>query len=62
MFNAFEIFDGENTGSFKLDELEKALKEMPQGKQADENEIADILAMADPDGDGQVNFQGRYSN
>lgn len=62
MFNAFEIFDGENTGFFKVDELEKALKEMPQGKQVNENEIADILAMADPDGDGQVSFQGRYSN
>lgn len=57
LFNAFEIFDGENTGFFKVDELEKALKEMPQGKQVNENEIADILAMADPDGDGQVNFQ-----
>ncbi|XP_015768206.1 PREDICTED: calmodulin-like [Acropora digitifera] len=57
LFNAFEIFDGENTGFFKVAELEKALKEMPQGKQVNENEIADILAMADPDGDGQVNFQ-----
>ncbi|XP_074626495.1 uncharacterized protein LOC141884581 isoform X1 [Acropora palmata] len=57
LFNAFEIFDGENTGFFKVDELEKALKEMPQGKQVNENEIADILAMADPDGDGQVSFQ-----
>ncbi|XP_068753543.1 uncharacterized protein [Montipora capricornis] len=57
LFNAFEIFDRENKGFFSLNELEMALREMPKGHEADESEIADILALADRDGDGHVNFQ-----
>ena len=62
LFNAFEIFDRENKGFFSLNELEMALREMPKGHEADEKEIADILALADRDGDGHVNFQGKHSN
>lgn len=57
LVNAFEVFDRELKGFFRLHELEHALKEMPGGKNLEESEIADILAFADPDGDGNVSFQ-----
>ena len=56
--NAFEVFDREEKGFFQLYELEQALNRMPGCHLADQSEIADILALADPDGDGHVSFQG----
>ena len=60
LVNAFEVFDRELKGFFRLHELEHALKEMPGGKNLEESEIADILAFADRDGDGNVSFQGLW--
>lgn len=60
LFHAFEVFDREEKGFFKLYELEEALKEMPGYQDTEESEIEDILALADPDGDGHVNFQGLW--
>ena len=60
MMNAFEVFDREEKGFFKLNELEQALKEMNGAQDVEEREIADILALADPDGDGHVSFQGLW--
>jgi len=57
LMNAFEVFDREEKGFFQLYELEQALNRMPGSHLADQSEIADILALADPDGDGHVSFQ-----
>ena len=54
------MFDREEKGFFKLYELQEALKEMPGYQDTEESEIEDILALADPDGDGHVNFQGLW--
>ena len=60
LFSAFEVFDREEKGFFKLNELEEALKEMPGYQDIEESEIAELLALADRDGDGQVSFQGLW--
>ena len=62
MMTAFEVFDREEKGFFKLYELEEALKGMPGSQHVEESEIAGILELADPDGDGHVNFQGICCN
>lgn len=56
--DAFEVFDREEKGFFRLYELEEALKEMPGLELMTESELADILQLADPDGDGHVSFEG----
>lgn len=56
--DAFEVFDREEKGFFRLHELEEALKEMPGSDLMTEIELAEILQLADPDGDGHVSFEG----
>ena len=58
LMNAFEVFDREEKGFFRLYELEDALNKMPGSEHLTESEFADILQLADPDGDGHVNFEG----
>lgn len=58
LMNAFEVFDREEKGFFRLHELEDALKKMPGSGEMTEDELADILQLADPDGDGHVIFEG----
>lgn len=58
LMDAFEVFDREEKGFFRLHELEEALNEMPGSELMTENELADILQLADPDGDGHVSFEG----
>lgn len=55
--HAFEVFDREEKGFFKLYELEQALKSMHGAQDLGESELADILALADPNGDGHVNLE-----
>ncbi|KAL9971400.1 hypothetical protein ACROYT_G023920 [Oculina patagonica] len=55
--DAFEVFDREEKGFFRLHELEEALNEMPGSELMTESELADILQLADPDGDGHVSFE-----
>lgn len=55
--NAFEVFDREEKGFFRLPELQDALKKMPGSEGLTEDELADILQLADPDGDGNVSFE-----
>lgn len=61
MTHAFEVFDREEKGFFKLYELEQALKSMHGAQDLGESELADILALADPNGDGHVNLEGLCS-
>ena len=58
LMNAFEVFDREEKGFFRLHELEDALNIMPGADDITEYELADILRLADPDGDRHVNFEG----
>lgn len=57
LMDAFEVFDREEKGFFRLHELEDALKKMPGSEGMTEDELADILQLADPDGDGHVIFE-----
>lgn len=58
LMDAFEVFDREEKGFFRLHELEDALKKMPGSEGMTEDELVDILQLADPDGDGHVIFEG----
>ena len=52
------MFDREEKGFFRLDELENAMTKIPGSDLVTESELAEILQLADPDGDGHVNFEG----
>ena len=58
MLEAFEAFDREEKGFFRLHELEDALTKMPGSDLITECELTEILQLADPDGDGHVKFEG----
>jgi len=58
LLEAFEVFDREEKGFFRLDELENALTKIPGSDLVTESELEELLQLADPDGDGQVNFEG----
>ena len=60
LLEAFEVFDREEKGFFRLHELEKALTQLPGSDIITESELAEILQLADPDGDGHVNFEGLF--
>lgn len=58
LLEAFEVFDREEKGFFRLHELEDVLTKIPGSDLITECELAEILQLADPDGDGHVNFEG----
>lgn len=58
LLGAFEVFDREDKGFFRLRELEDALAKIPGSDLVTECELAEVLQLADPDGDGQVKFEG----
>ena len=55
---AFEVFDRERKGFFKVNELLSALNHMPGSTRIPRNEIAEILRKSDADNDGVVQFKG----
>jgi len=57
LLEAFEVFDREEKGFFRLHELEDTLTKIPGSDLITESELAEILQLADPDGDGHVNFE-----
>jgi len=57
LLGAFEVFDREDKGFFRLRELEDALAKIPGSDLVTECELAEVLQLADPDGDGQVKFE-----
>ena len=58
LLEAFEVFDREKKGFFRLAELEDTLTKIPGSDPLTECELAEILQLADPDGDGRVHFEG----
>lgn len=56
LLEAFEVFDREKKGFFRLHELEDTFNKIP-GSDLTECELAEILQLADSDGDGRVNFE-----
>ena len=57
LLEAFEVFDREKKGFFRLHELEDTFNKI-LGSDLTECELAGILQLADSDGDGRVNFEG----
>ena len=57
LLEAFEVFDREKKGFFRLRELEDTLTKY-LGSDLTECELAEILQLADSDGDGRVKFEG----
>ena len=58
LLEAFEVFDREKKGFFRLHELEDTFTKIPGSDPVTECELAEILQLADPDGDGRVHFEG----
>ena len=57
-FDTIRVFDTEQRGYISSEELTLALRCMPGSAQMKEYELAEILQIADPDGDGKINIQG----
>lgn len=59
---AFEVFDREKKGYFKVSELLNALNYMPGAVKVSRSEIAEILYKSDENKDGLIQFKGRNYN
>lgn len=53
---AFKAFDSDGSGFITHDELKKAMKDT--GVKLTDSEIDEMIAAADTDRDGKVNFEG----
>ena len=57
--DAFRVFDADGSGSISLAEFKDAALEM--GEIFSEEEVDEMIAEIDIDGDGQINYEGNYS-
>ncbi|XP_028513142.1 uncharacterized protein LOC110233135 isoform X2 [Exaiptasia diaphana] len=57
IMEAFEIFDRERSGFFLLEDLKYAFQCMPGYSSLDDEEIQEIMKIADSNGDGKVYYQ-----
>eukprot|EP00753_Platysulcus_tardus_P006577 PLAT14314.1.p1 GENE.PLAT14314.1~~PLAT14314.1.p1 ORF type:complete len:377 (-),score=212.41 PLAT14314.1:95-1225(-) len=55
LYRSFIIMDDDDSGSLGMGELRRLLREM-KGKDADEEDLRDLMDMLDSDGDGTVSF------
>ena len=62
LYQAFEVFDREKKGYFKVSELLNALNYMPGAVKVPRKEIAEILHKSDEDKDGVIQFKGKRYN
>ena len=56
--DAFRVFDADGSGSISLAEFKDAALEM--GEIFSEEEVDEMIAEIDIDGDGQINYEGNY--
>lgn len=59
--DTIRVFDPAERGYINSSELETALKRMPGNEQMTDSELLDIIRLADPDGDGQIDIPGKIS-
>ena len=57
--DAFRVFDADGSGSISLAEFKDAALEM--GEIFSEDEVDEMIAEIDIDGDGQINYEGSFS-
>ena len=53
------MFDQEEKGFISVQEFEQALQEIPGSNDIPASEMMEIIAMADPDGDGHIKYEGQ---
>lgn len=58
LHQAFEVFDRERKGYFKVNDLLLAFNNMPGAMKVSGKEIAEIVRKSDEDKDGIVKFKG----
>lgn len=56
--NPRRVFDRDNNGYITLDELQRAMQMI--GENVTESQLNDMLALADLDKDGRINYEGRF--
>ncbi len=57
---AFQVFDKNGDGFVVAEEIKSVMKSI--GKQISDAEIEEILGKADINGDGRLDYAGRYPN
>lgn len=55
----FRVFDSDNNGYITRDELQRAMQMI--GEEVSETQLTDMLALADLDKDGRINYEGNLS-
>ena len=58
-FQAFRVFDKDGNGYISALELRHVMTNL--GEKLTEDEVDEMIAEADQDGDGQVNYEGQFS-
>jgi calmodulin len=53
------VFDRDNNGYITLDELQRAMQMI--GENVTEGQLNDMLALADLDKDGRINYEGQWA-
>ena len=57
LFLLHRVFDQDNNGYITRDELQKAMEMI--GENVTESQVTEMLALADLDKDGKINYEGR---
>lgn len=52
------VFDTDNNGYITLDELQRAMQMI--GENVTESQLNEMLALADLDKDGRINYEGEF--
>ena len=60
LLDAFRVFDLDANGSISIPEFKNAMKQIQTCSSFTEEEIDEIIQEFDKDGDGQVNYEGRF--
>ena len=59
-FKFCRVFDRDNNGYITIDELQHAMQMI--GEEVTESQLKDMLALADLDKDGRINYEGKTFN
>lgn len=57
LFLLYRVFDQDNNGYITRDELQKAMEMI--GENVTESQVTEMLALADLDKDGKINYEGK---
>lgn len=59
--DAFRVFDRRGTGHISAKELERVMKNLGGAENLTQLEIEEILGVVDGDGDGLINYDGKFT-